>query len=314
MDTISGWPGEPVTLPGGARVFVRHAPAAPAASPGAPPVVEIHGLGGSSTNWTTLMRELRDEFEQWAPDLPGYGESPPASGHTIDDYVGVVEAFLERFDRPVHLVGNSMGGMICVLVAAGRPDLVASLSLFSPAMPGYRLPSAAWMTAVLALPRVGERMLAKTNGVLDDAQVARLAAILYADVTAVDQAELDFAVEQRRRWMAQPHADAVLLASLRSIVGRYALPQRRSVWAAARRILCPALVVVSGKDALIGSAALNRWRRTLPRARVVRLPASGHVPMMEHPGTAADLVRTFIHDASTIRPGPGHQVREWRDA
>ena len=37
----------------------------------------IHGLGGQSTNWTDLMSELTDDLAGWAPDLPGFGWSPP---------------------------------------------------------------------------------------------------------------------------------------------------------------------------------------------------------------------------------------------
>ena len=43
--------------------------------------------------------------------------------------------------EPVHLFGNSLGGLVSVGVAARRPDLVATLTLISPAMPVYRVPA-----------------------------------------------------------------------------------------------------------------------------------------------------------------------------
>ena len=48
----------------------------------------------------------------------------------------------EAAGRPVHLLGNSLGGLVSLLVAGRRPDLVASLTLISPAMPVYRVPPA----------------------------------------------------------------------------------------------------------------------------------------------------------------------------
>ena len=65
---------------------------------------------------------------------------------------------------PVHLLGNSLGGLVSVLVAARRPDLVASLTLISPAMPVYRVPPAFSRAMLLLLlpgvPTLAERRMA----------------------------------------------------------------------------------------------------------------------------------------------------------
>jgi pimeloyl-ACP methyl ester carboxylesterase len=295
---IVEWPGAQVALPTGRRLHVRRAASL---RPDAPPAVAVHGLGGSSLNWTALMGELRDVVDFTAPDLPGFGASPPGGRHTIADYVADVSAYLERFGEPVHLIGNSMGGMICVLVASSRPDLVATLCLVSPAMPQYRLPSAARAMAFVALPRLGEVLISRVNGVPVEDQVRRLARVMYADPDSIDAEQMAFAVAERQRRMQQPYADTVLLAALRSIVGHYLKPPRRSAWEAARRIMCPVLVMLSARDPLVGSSGAGRWRRTLPKARVVHLPSSGHVAMMEHPRAVADLIRSVV----TVAPRAG---------
>lgn len=294
MDRIERWPGEFHTLPTGRIVFVRHAAHVRAARR----VVYVHGLGGSSTNWTALMRELRDDADQWAIDLPGFGESPPAARHTVADYVADVVAFIEGFDEPVHLVANSLGGMICVYVAASRPDLIETLTLVSPAMPQYRVPWAAQATAVMAVPRLGERILDRVGTVPSEKQIAQFAAVLFADPDAVPRDEYDFAAAERERWMQQPHANTVLLAALRSIVGQYTRPARRSAWAAASRVLAPMLVILGGHDTLVGSWSRSRWRRWHRNARLVAMPNSGHVAMIEHPHAVADLIREFLDDAA----------------
>jgi pimeloyl-ACP methyl ester carboxylesterase len=284
---------------------VRHAPPKPLLKP-PPPAVLVHGLGGASTNWTMLMRELHGDLDLWAPDLPGFGDSPPSGEHTVRAYVADVVSYLETFNQPVHLVGNSMGGLICVLVASSRPDLVRSLTLLSPSMPQYRLPWAAQVTALMAMPKLGEIILGKVNGNPTEEKIQRIAPMLYAEPEALDPDEFAFAVSERLRWIQQPHSNDILLSALRSLVLQYLSPQRRSAWWAARKVLCPMMVLISDKDALVGAWAAKRWRRTAPRARIVTVERCGHVAMMEYPQTVADLLRGFLDDVSDRQDAPSN--------
>jgi pimeloyl-ACP methyl ester carboxylesterase len=278
-------------------VFVRHAD--PAAT-GLPPAVMVHGLGGSSTNWTGLMGDLRDLLDQWAIDLPGYGESPPRRRHSVSAFAGVLTTYLGRFDQPVHLMGNSMGGLVSVLVAARRPDLVATLTLISPAMPNLRQPHAARSMALVAVPRLGERLLSRSNAMPVEQQVRQLAGILYGDPDIIGADQLAIAEQERARRLGQEYADTVVLQSLRSIVRQYAVPRWRSAWASARLVSCPTLVIVGGRDALVHASTATRWRKILPGARVVHLPTTGHVAMMERPGLVASMVQEHVVRNSTV--------------
>src|SRR5688500_1151068 len=49
----------------------------PSTGPGLPPALYVHGLGGSSQNWSALMPQLADVVDCEAVDLPGFGDSPP---------------------------------------------------------------------------------------------------------------------------------------------------------------------------------------------------------------------------------------------
>src|SRR6476661_9955087 len=149
------WSGADWPVAGG-EVYVRHTPyAGPVDGDdvGAPRerALYVHGLGGASTNWTDLAALLAVRFDGWALDLPGFGRSQPPrrARYSVRGHVRAVIDVLEHVrdepgdaaGRPVHLVGNSLGGLVSVLVASRRPDLVASLTLISPAMPVYRVPA-----------------------------------------------------------------------------------------------------------------------------------------------------------------------------
>src|SRR4051794_8371702 len=133
METLATqWPGEAVPVDG-SDTFVRRMAARSEASE---PALYVHGLGGSSLNWTDLGFLLADRLDGQAIDLPGFGFSDPAKRYTIAAMADRVVRWIEESDRgPVHLLGNSLGGAVTVRVAGTRPELVRTLTLISPAMP-----------------------------------------------------------------------------------------------------------------------------------------------------------------------------------
>jgi pimeloyl-ACP methyl ester carboxylesterase len=136
-DIEGPWPGSFVDVDG-VRLWVS---SAESTSEHAEPALLVHGLGGSTNNWTDFTGLIRTAVDVRSLDLPGFGRSdaPPDRDYSIPAQARRVVAYLERSGRgAVHLVGNSMGGVISILAAAQRPDLVRTLTLLNPAVPDVR--------------------------------------------------------------------------------------------------------------------------------------------------------------------------------
>ena len=255
----------------GVDLLVRDVPGAAA---DLPPALFVHGLGGSSLNWTALGLLLNDTVRGIAPDLPGFGRTPALRAAGITEQAAVLIELLEReVDQPVHLFGNSMGGAVAVTLAAQRPDLMASLTLISPALPHPRVSaSAVWFTA-LATPRLGSVVLERSRRLPFDRRLQASLAMVFGDPRSLAPEVLAVYEEELRRRDTDPWVTRATLDGARSILRSSLAPPRRSLWADAAKVECPVLLVYGGKDRLVDARIRTKAQRTFPNARLA-LPAA----------------------------------------
>jgi pimeloyl-ACP methyl ester carboxylesterase len=306
-DPIPPWPGEFVPV-GADRVFVRSAPALG----GAEPALFVHGLGGSATNWTDLMDVLRNPpgdgpdgppLACEALDLPGFGYSPlPADGdYSLDARAATVSGLIEKRGYwPVHLLGNSLGGAVCVRVAARRPDLVRSLTLISPALPDLRPRALPMRLGLLCAPAVGPWLMTRASRISPEDRTSIVIRDIYADPSVVDAKRRAQDIAELTRRDGLGYADNVLLATGRGLVTEYFRRGPRSLWRDAARIAAPTLVMYGSHDRLVRPAMAAAAARAFRNARVVVLPRIGHVAMMERPELVAREMRGML--TATRRP------------
>ncbi|MEM5297357.1 alpha/beta fold hydrolase [Burkholderia sp. JPY481] len=97
------------------------------------PVVCIHGLGGSSNNWTPVLPAFEGR-KVIRIDLPGSARSPlPAQKLSIDSYVNTIASVLRELQvNNADIVAHSMGTIVAQHLAVRHPELVKSLALFGP--------------------------------------------------------------------------------------------------------------------------------------------------------------------------------------
>lgn len=106
----------------------------------APPVVLVHGNVSSAAFWEPLIDALATRHRVIAPDLRGYGgteAAPIDATRGLRDFSDDLHALLLALDitGPVHLVGWSVGGGVCMQFAIDHPSQVAGVVLENPVSP-----------------------------------------------------------------------------------------------------------------------------------------------------------------------------------
>ncbi|MFC4944908.1 alpha/beta fold hydrolase [Pseudonocardia sp. GCM10023141] len=251
-------------------------------------VVLVHGLGGSHLNWELIAPLLTPFATVLAIDLPGFGLSEP--GHrnaTVPANTGVLERFVrEVAGEPVVLVGNSMGGMISILLAERAPELVRGLVLVDPAMPPQvrrprQLATASLLTPML-VPGVGEQVMrARRNRVGARAIVNGTLRLCGMDPAQVPPDLLDRSVALVANHRDVAGMDRAFLTAIRSLA--WVLAQSGRYWRAMAALRIPVLLVHGDRDRLVPVAAAREAARRNPSWRYVELAGVGHVPQLQIP-------------------------------
>jgi len=277
------WPGREITA-GGVTLHVREAPGADVEA------VYVHGLSGSGTNWTDLSGLLAPRATGLAVDLPGFGftRPPAAPDYTPSGHADALLRWLAGRGRPVHLLGNSLGGAIVLVVAARCPELVRSLTLVSPAMPDFRpdprrVSDPRLLLSALPGPagrRAREGLAAMTNRDRIDSVVR----LCFGDPGLAPEHRLAEAAAELDARSHQPWAyeafDRTAKAMLRSWW------RGESLWAVAARVKVPTLVVWGDRDRLVAPRLAARTTRAVG-GRLLMLPGVGHVSQIEAPEAVA---------------------------
>lgn len=289
---LPAWPGD-VRTAGRFRLFVRSGGAGE-------PAVYVHGLGGSSTNWTDLMGLL--DLEGLAPDLPGHGRSPasPTGRYSLSVHLAAVTALIESTGRgPVHLFGNSLGGAVSTMLAARRPDLVRTLTLISPAFPQLQPRRLVDLRmAPLLLPGAAKLAKRLEDRISPEARVRTVLELCYADPSRITEQRMSEAVADARRHAEDDWAEQAFVSSSRGLLLSYLLPGRRSLWSAAADVTAPVTLVWGTQDKLVPVSLAPRVKAAFSRAaggaELHVFEDAGHVAQMELPERTASVIRGHI--------------------
>jgi pimeloyl-ACP methyl ester carboxylesterase len=268
-----------------------------------PPIVFVHGLGGSHLNWCLIGPALAAGRRAVALDLHGFGLTPGSvPTATVQANARLVSRFVrEVIGAPVILVGNSMGGLISILHTAAEPDTVAGVVLIDPALPlprGRLDPRVTGQFLLYALPGLGEVFVRRYMMQRSPEQaVQQLLELCFADPSRANptMTAAEIALIERRKPVS-PHQATVrartFLAASRSLLRVLGLRGRyRDMMAG---IDVPVLLIGGEDDRLVQVAAMRQAAARNPRWESVFLAGVGHTPMLEVPDVTTDTIRDWL--------------------
>jgi pimeloyl-ACP methyl ester carboxylesterase len=248
-----------------------------------PPLVLVHGLGGSATNWSELAPLLAANHRLLIPDLPGHGGSDRlAAVSGLQPYADRVAAVMEGegiASAPV--VGHSLGGLVVLRLALRRPEAVSAIVLAGSA--GLSI-GGIWLRNLLTaftIVRPG-RLAGRHRSLV--ARTPLLRRLVFGFVSVADPVGL-----------ADTAVDGFL-------AGQVLHTDTASAWRALRdddpreeleHIRCPALLLWGAEDAQLPLGDAFEYARRL-RAPLRTIAGCGHLLIGERPDACARAIEDFL--------------------
>jgi pimeloyl-ACP methyl ester carboxylesterase len=236
-----------------------------------PRALLVHGLGGNAASWLRVVPELLSACRGVvAVELPGHGRARLLTGEAPLGLLELAEALFATlaaaFDPgdPALLVGNSLGGALCLHTAALLPELAAGVVGLSPA--GAPL-SAAERAGLLrafdsSLPEMARRLYHRPPRSL-----------------------WLFSRDLERLW-GSPAVQHVL-----SEIPPDSAPALAPELL--RKLACPALVLWGDSDGILPSSSIAWFRANLGEGVVELIERCGHVPQLERPEVVGPRIARF---------------------
>lgn len=238
-------------------------------------VVCLHGLGGTSNNWTPVLPALQ-RFKVVRIDLPGSGRSHRAEGPlTIERYADSVVTVCSRLGiESFDLVAHSLGTIAAFHLAVREPLKVRSLALFGP----------------LLCPPDGARAniqaradKARNEGVEGMASIAD--AIVAGAMSADTRENRPLAVAMVRETMMRQDPDGYA-RSCEALAGAQA--------AAIESIQMPTLLVTGQDDGVAPPQAVRGIHERIRGSRLIVYPQCGHWTTFERPEECTRDLHVFL--------------------
>lgn len=256
--------------------------------------VMVHGLGGSTVNWESLVPLLGPTYRCVALDLVGFGMTEPGPRlASVPQNTDLLAAFVEYVRTqhpglPVLLVGNSMGGLIAARYAARRGsdgNDVAGLVLLDPTVPPANLvpgPGGVLAAGLYAVPPLGQAAARARRSLRSPAQnVGDTLRLCTVDPSRVDPDVVERHLPVAQRRVSHPEMDRHYSDAARSIL--WQLAHRRDTDAMFGSIEAPVLLIHGTRDRLVPFSGAVRMARRNPTWRFAPAADCGHLPMLEHP-------------------------------
>jgi len=224
-----------------------------------PNILFIHGTGGNGKTWFSQLRRLSAHYRTIALDLPGYGESElPPSIESNDDFAAFVSEWMQvaGWDHAV-VVGNSMGGRVCLQLALDH------------------------------LERVDGLVLVNASGI----KVEGVETLSPGDVSPEEFMQAIFYRPSPMVVRAGAATSATWYGTMEKLTTKPLMDMTPHLG----EIRVPTLIIWGDHDRVLPPAFAHAFHQGIPGSRLAMIERTGHVPMMERPGEVNEAILEFLN-------------------
>lgn len=274
----------------------------PAAQRGgdAPPLMLLHGFGASIGHWRHNIEVLGDRHPVYALDLLGFGGSEKAiTAYNVSLWVEQLYDFWRTFiGKPMVLVGNSIGSLVCLGAAIAHPEMVEGLVMLSLPDPSIReemIPTAL-LPAITAVENAVKFLLLRPlfYWVRRPSVVRPWARIAYASAEAVTDELVEILAHPARDKGAAQAFCRIINAMTQANFG----PRVKAVLP---MLQIPMLLIWGKQDRMIPPGLSQEFVKHSDRLELVELENAGHCPQDECPDEVNALILDWVE---RHRPDP----------
>jgi haloalkane dehalogenase len=244
------------------------------------PVLLLHGFPESSYMWRHLMPALAEAGHRAvAPDLPGYGDSPPDPPGTWERHVDAVERFRAALGiERAALVLHDWGGLIGLRWACDHPGVASAIVVSGT---GF-FPDGKWhgMATMLRTEGEGEKLVSGLDRV-GMARMLRAVGRGFGD-EAIDEYFKAFTTEEGRRGTLELYRSGDFAEKLGPYRGRLA------------ELAVPMLALWGEDDVFALPASAYRFQKEVPDTEVVTIEGAGHFVFEDDPERCIREVVEFL--------------------
>jgi sigma-B regulation protein RsbQ len=250
-------------------------------NPDGPPMVFVHGFGGSQESWSFVAPEFEADYRVVVFDHVGAGSSDLAAYNRgkYDSLHGYADDIIEVIEslglRDVICVGHSVGGMMCILAANRRPDLISRLILLGP--------SPRYIDTEGYAGGFSQQTVDDLLAALDSNFLGFSAAIGTTLMGNPDRPELG---------MAYGASVAAVDPSIAAQFARvtFLSDNRRDL----ADVTVPTLILQSAEDDIANLEVGKYVHAHIPHSEFVVMPTRGHIPNLSHPAEVTRHIRSHL--------------------
>ncbi|HEY5984635.1 MAG TPA: alpha/beta hydrolase [Anaerolineales bacterium] len=240
------------------------------------PVILLHGYQGSWGLWQATMEFLGAAYRTYAVDFWGFGESGARrASYAIGDFVSLVDQFMAQMGiGSAPLVGHSMGGTVCLLVAANHPRRVErAVAIGSPVVGS----SLRFFPRIFGIQSVGRFTY---RNIWLYRSFYRLLARRYS---------------RDPGWSRMMDRD-VSHTTLEAFFASIGSLRRTDLRGALKHISVSVLGMYGDKDNVVDPRQSELIEAGVPRARIARFPDAGHFIMLDQPAAFMQELKGFLDE------------------